>query len=351
MPRYFGCAASYLLERDLKDSGSAAATLGTKRHKLMEDDATEFEDSEDEFACTRARDLVIKALEDTKLMDCDDLEDFREDRIWMLNASFKKIISGQYDRLFISKEADLALVIDYKMVSGGHTEASNNEQLLTLGVLIRNKHKVNRVVCALIQPFSGDKALTYCELDEGSLELAEQRLRDQLALIVKKGNKPTPGLHCKYCKYAPDCDVAKEDAMAVTKIETDVARPASAELLDKIAFAKKLLEDLEKSEKEKAIKMLEADPDSLEGYKLMTRKTTTVDAEKAWPLLINHLAGIEIAAAMKLSVPKLVKPFKESLERKPETADVSLKQARQILDEKLIDCTRTTESAPFLKRS
>lgn len=352
MNRYFPCVGSFQLEKGMPDNAGADAQLGTKRHKKMEDGNTDFEDEEEEFMLTRAKALGEEAIAQCGITIEDDVQRIVEERIWLYDEKLNQIFSGQIDEGVICKEKSFGVVLDWKLVGAGHTEATMNEQSICNAVLLAYKYKLDTVYTAIIQPASEAHAKTICRLDKDALRMAENRLRLQLKRIMHEEavSHLDAGSHCKYCRYGTRCETAAKHNALTVVTPLDPARPTTPEMLDKIALAKKMLTDLEAHEKAKALAQLEEAPDSLPGYKAVTKKTSKTDAQKAWTKLVSHLQGIEIAGAMTLSIPKLVKPFQESLQRKPENGTVSMAKARKQLDELLADCTETKESAPFLKK-
>lgn len=352
MNRYFKCVGSYMLEKGMPDNAGEDAKLGTKRHEMIEHNVDSFDNEEDEYMVTRAKQLGAEAIAECGIGLEDEVEKLVEERIWLYDEKLNQIFSGQIDEGVICQAKSVGVVLDWKLVGAGHAEATQNEQSISNSVLLASKYKLDTVYTAIIQPASEAHPVTICKLDKDALAMAEDRLRLQLRRIMHEDalSHLDAGSHCKWCKYGTRCQTAAQHNALTVITPMDPDRPASVELLDKIALAKKMLSDLESAEKAKAIAQLENDPDSLPGYKISTKKTTSTDAQKAWPKLVAHLQGIEIAGAMKLSIPQLVKPFKESMERKPENGKVTLKKARMQLDELLADCSVTKESDPFLKK-
>ena len=354
MPRYMACEGAWMAEKDIPAQDTKDSIAGTERHELMETDATEFDSQSDEFAVTRARDLLDTAILESMLRDnnltVDDLADERETRIFMSDDNFTDIFSGMPDRVFVSQTISKALVADYKMLFGNHTEAKKNWQLISLAVLVHIKFRVDEVDVALIQPnLPNPSALTMCHFDKKALTKAKKLITERLELITLDGYAAprTVNPHCNFCKarMTSACPQSSEFALKATRITEQLGTTTTVELLDKISLAKKLITDFEKAEKVKAVAQLTADPESLPGYKLATKNTTTLDTKEAWGKLLQVMDANDVVPAMKLSVPQLVKPYQAS-----KTDKTSLGDCRKELNELLESCTTTEEGEPFIKK-
>jgi len=345
MPRYFECAGAFEAEKDLPSPDTKDSIKGTDRHKMMEDDVDEFDSEGDEFSVTRARWLEFDAISAAGLEGCE-YEDVREERLWMSDDSFNLIFSGMPDRVLIFRAEKRILAYDYKMLHGIHTDASKNWQVISLSVLLFLKYGYP-VDFALIQPnLSGDKALTMCRFTVDALQKARVMIEDRL----KQSGERTVNPHCNFCnaRMTDRCPESMEFTESIVDTETTLDTPTTVEMLDKIKLATKLLKDFGDAEKAKALNQLQADPDSLPGYRLNTKTKTTVDTQAAWSKLCQNMNANMIISAMKLSIPQLVKPYKDYVESEGDT--ITLKESRKTLNSLLEDCIETTEGDPFVEK-
>lgn len=344
--RLFQCAGSWLAEQSFpKEASNADANLGTKRHTLIETEVTEFDNAEDEYVATRAKELVQQAIDDSGMAGKDHIR-IKEKRMWMFNSKLKRIFSGQPDEVLLFEKDHTAIIVDYKTLYGDHVEARKNEQLIALAALVHTRYKTKTVIVALIQPNAGkDRQLTMCVFDEKTLKMATNRLIKQLDKIQQPNQKRCPGKYCDYCSFRLKCPENMADTWLMATEPQDVAQITNVEYLDKIALAEKMLKDLKIQEYVKAKTQLEQDPDCLPGYRIVNgKKTKKVNAAKAWPILIGKLPGIAIAEAMDLKPRQLQHNWKNA------TGAATLKAAAEDLEVLLEKATEVNVGESYVKR-
>lgn len=327
------------------------AKIGTKRHDLIENRATEFDDQGDEYTVTKALELRGEAIDiiyggsEDSFTEME-LKSEKEQRLWLIDDSFQKVLSGKFDEVIIG--FDKAIMIDYKTMFANYGHAKDNWQLRIYAIMIHEKYGVDEVYTALIQPnLDPADRLTMCKYTKRDIEKAKDKLLSWISKFNMDKQPLETGPHCLYCPAKLQCPKHTQESLEVSEMVFDLEAPTTVEILSKIDLAEKYLGDLKKSERAKALAQLSKDPEALPGYRINKgKKSVNIDTKNAWAKLIQKIGGAPFAEACKLSIPQLVKPYKEATGSKESLANV-----RKELDEMLADCITTKVGKPFVEKS
>jgi len=319
-----------------EEDNSGDANTGSHRHKLIEDEATVFKTTEEEYVVTRA----LQLRDEARAIVFDEGHRYKitKERRYWLTHDFEKMMSGKYDEM--CHDDKTALIIDYKTLNGDHGHAKANGQLLRNAVIVDEVFDFEEVYVALIQPnLEGENQLTMCKYDKPKLIKARKTILDWLLIYNTDGNGRSTGEHCKFCPVRLRCPDNLGTRFELINETTDLAETITPEYMEKVDLAFKLIDDLKKNVRAKALEQLRKDPESLKGYKINKGKTTTeVDTIRAWAKLVQIMGGATFARACKVSMPELTKAYQEAT-----CSDKSLAALRKELEEFLGDCVTKKE--------
>jgi len=295
-----------------KKKAGSDAELGTKRHALINSGTEEFDDAGDEYTVLRSRELHQEAMNECGIADAPDLEEILDQRLWLFNKSLDEIFSGEFDRAYISRDLDMALILDDKTLFGNHTEAKKNEQLMSYVVLFYIVYNVKHIFVGLCQPnLAGNKQLTMCEWTEPEIIAAHKMLLKQLDIIEQPNQPLKYGKHCDFCDARFECKEQLKHTYAQVFQDLHPDVKTNANRLNALQLAKKLITDMEKMEHEKALIQMK-NGDDLDDWRIKKpRETPSVDIRKAMEILDPILPGETLMDASSISLTKLIKPYQK----------------------------------------
>jgi len=307
----------------LEDVESAQAHDGIIQHLWMEDDSTKLS-SELLPACQQAeqqRNHIIGLLWND--WESSPPEVYLEKRLWYREKRF----SGKAD--YVGIRDNRALIIDYKFGRIKVDDASRNEQLIWLAVLVFTNYEVETITVAIIQPHCGPPHLHTYNKNE------LRRLRNRVLALVRRIDSPHPSLRagteqCRYCKALHICPAVEGKRDTIARIDTQQVTTLSnthlAGLLASLPAVKKLCERLEAE----AASRLRETPDAIDGYELRAGNKSRVVADpgKAAPLLeaSGLLDADGLYTTFSIRMGQLVKIVAEYNEIGPKTARAEIER-------------------------
>ena len=319
------CNGRHRMCLPLEDVESNQAHDGIAQHLYMEDDTVELRDDL-KPACLQAeeqrRHVIGLVWND---WESNPPEVYLENRLWYRDNRY----SGKADYVGIRDKK--ALIIDYKFGRIKVDDASKNDQLIWLAVLIFANFEVEQVTVSIIQPHCGPPHLhTYDRKDL-------TRLRSRVLALVRRINSPHASLRageeqCRYCKAIHVCPAVEGKRSAIARIDlqhvTKLTNAHLTGLLDSLPAVKKLCEKIEVE----AVSRLRERPDAIEGYEPRkgARTSTITDPVEAAPMLIGadliDNDGLNTTYSIRLGqLVKMVAEYRE----------VSHREARAEIEETL----------------
>ena len=216
------CPASIRLTRNIKDSSSRAAELGTAAHELGEfcikygvscetligqkfgeysDDKTDIiVDAEMVEAVSLyvgyARDLAIKT----------GVKPMLEKRVYMYSLG-RNDVYGTSDLVLVDLANRRLYIGDYKH-GYGVVEVANNKQLIGYSIstldTLKLWEQIDEVVTTIIQPRKShiDGPIRSHTYTTAELVQWQQRFANSIRLAEDPNSKPAPGEHCLWCRKA-----------------------------------------------------------------------------------------------------------------------------------------------------
>jgi len=326
------------------------ANAGTVRHHKIEHESDDFEDVNEEYTVTRSIELRNQAREHTIFEHIDDvseLEVIKEKRYWLFDDDLNKVMSGQPDHIEIASDANVALFLDYKSLFGDHGEASSNDQLLPLAVLLRENEGVDTVYGGLIQPnLEKERQLTLVKFDADFLDEQREVILGELNATKNEHAELIAGEWCDFCPARIACPESQDEKNEiVADVPNMLHKVPDAEMWDQIQFAKKIIADTEEWFKETAMPMIEKG--EIEGLKLKKGSTRKkFDAEACGARLVKGMGLSQIMRFCSFSLKKEgIIAFQEARGLKTQ------KEAKATLEEELKDLYTTSQDKPSITRS
>ena len=245
----------------------------------------------------------------------------REERYW----GFDGRLSGQPD--VVNVGADSALVMDYKTGRKEVDSADVNLQMRGLAVLVWQSYPaIETVRVAIIQPWVAGQ---FTVAEYGIQELFQAD--DHIQAILDASDSPSaprvPGPQCRYCRAQMGCPEFAAKSEAITKLD-----PVTALQGAELARVLELLPVIEKRcgyIKQHAKAMLEADPDSVPGWRLKegAQRRSIEDPTSAFRLLADVLSPGEFAGACSVAIGKLETAYRKATGLKTKEAKAAFEQA------------------------
>lgn len=232
----------------------------------------------------------------------DPIETHLEERHWYHDDLY----SGVHDWLGIQRRS--AVTIDYKFGKIRVPHAKENDQLKWLAVLTDYTYDIDEVTVCIVQPSCGP--FTMHTYNREQLDEARQEVESILALIESPDAEYNAGeSQCRYCSARGLCPALASKAEAVLNIaKADLLSPTQLSLvMDKLT----LIESMCKAVRQRAVEMLEENPDAIPNYKLVSgsSRRTVADTVKAHEAIVK--SGIatdeEFLAVTTAPVGKLQK--------------------------------------------
>ena len=280
MRRISNCPPSHKLAQRYIDPGSAEASTGDKIHKAIElwgqhgaTDGLSVEEIETAEMCIDQRNELI----DAWIGDGDYVVHL-ERRLVMTPIGkvvdvepqagpVKVIFSGKAD--FVAVAGDRALIVDYKTLHGDHDHAAENDQLLSLAVLVARRHRVDSVRVAIVQPRKGRP--TVADFTRDLLVAAG----DWLTTVLSEERDATPdqvnaGDWCHYCPHRIKCSAFAEPILATVERHAKRLETLDDDTARKAMFARAAeLPDAELAERYRALKWVGWYVNAVEGVTRM----------------------------------------------------------------------------------
>ena len=339
MSAYADCAGKFNLESTMPEGESSPyAEMGTRIHEYIATGKGKLSESELEIA-----DLCVafrkEALDSINAGDVTNVT--LEQRYWL-----DDLYSGQIDRIDHIGE-EIAIVTDYKTGRNAQSSASENLQLRSYAVLVKeNFPKLKRIFVCIVQPMAGPT--TIAEYEEIDLKLA----REQIVRICEMAYSPdaprTPSPNaCKYCRAKAVCPEAGGKLRELAKNSAQGILALSDEQLAEYNDAADVAESVIEAIRAETRLRLKAGT-SIRGFELKAgRSTRTIEnAEDAWCKIAhaNILDAAEFAQCCKVSVSSLEKAIARNLKLKA-------KEGKEKLAELLGDVLSSKTSEPIMTRS
>ena len=318
------CNGRHRMCLPLEDTTSKQASDGTDQHSWMEDNS--FKLREDLIPACEIADEQRKHVIGLVWSDWESNppELHLEERLWYRNKRY----SGKADYVGIRDRK--SLIIDYKFGRIKVDDASDNDQLIWLAVLVHANFDVDQVTVSIIQPHCGTPHLhTYDRKDLS-------RLRNRVLAILRRISSSNASLRageeqCRYCKAIHICPAVEGKRDAIARIdERQVINLTDAHLSGLLASLPAVRSLCDKLEGE-AVSRLREHPDAIKGYELVkgySSRTITDSAKAASKLLEAGMideAGLNAAASLRLGqLQKVVAEYNElgAKEAKEELARV-----------------------------
>lgn len=141
---------------------------------------------------------------------------YSEQRLYLYDEEKNLVSSGQVDVMYIDKEKNACLVIDYKTGWKAVTDPVSNMQLRAYAVLAWQNYGVKSVRVAVVQP-NTRPVMTNCDYTEEDLIRSYKQILRILAEAKVEGAPLTPGpKQCEYCKAKSLCPALAEYALTNT---------------------------------------------------------------------------------------------------------------------------------------
>lgn len=321
------CHFRHRMNLPFKDTSSKAASDGTDQHEWMEDDT--FDLRPDLLpACKEAeqqRNQVIGLVWSDWQNHPPEVH--IEERLWYRGDKY----SGKAD--YVGIRDGRALVIDYKFGRGKVDDASCNDQLLWLAVLVFTnfpKSRIKQITVAIVQPHCGPPSVHTYTAEQ------LQRARRRILYVIRQIDSEQPRLvagpeQCKWCKAIAVCPAAAAKRNAIARIDEHKVHTLTnahlSGLLDAVPVVRQLCEKLEVE----AVLRLREHPESINGYEVKKGNTSrrikdsAVARDKLLAAKVIDAAGIE--AASSLGLGKLKGVVREYNEVGASAADKIIKEA------------------------
>jgi hypothetical protein len=250
-----------------------------------------------------------------------------EERLWYRKNRY----SGKADYIGIRDKK--ALVLDYKFGRIPVDDASKNDQLIWLAVLVFTNYNVDRITVAIVQPLCGVPTLHTYDVDD------LQRLRWKVLSLIRRIDHPHAPLRageaqCKYCKALHICPAVEGKRDAIARIDerqvTALTNAHLMSLLDAVPAVRKLCGKIEGE----AVIRLQNNPQAINGYELVrvSGKRSIKNAPVASERLIEAqvIDGNGLTRACSIKVGELQRVLQEYNECGP-------REAREIMSRVLGD--------------
>jgi hypothetical protein len=178
--------------------------------------------------------------------------------------------SGQPDGLAILEGDSLAIVWDFKTGRAEVDPAESNWQLRSLAVLVAETFAVQSVIAAIIQPWVSP-GITLAHYSRDEIATARTICLGIVKRAMQADQPRIPTAHgCHFCKAKAICP---EATAIVPRMAALTLRDAPGEVVDGATIARLLphcgpAERMAAAIKARAIAMLQANPDSVPGWRL-----------------------------------------------------------------------------------
>jgi CRISPR/Cas system-associated exonuclease Cas4 (RecB family) len=338
MSRLALCAGSWNLESTLPDQEpNQYMQLGTDVHAVLAG-TKEFDELTEE-----GQEIATRCLSDfsTLIAQLDLGErtsEVLEKRFWYNDA-----YSGAIDR--IDFFGDVAVVTDYKTGRTAQGKASENQQLKSYAVLVKNHYpELKTIFVSIIQPLAGGTTIaeyTEKELEEATWEII--RIVSE-SLDPEAPRTPSPDA-CKWCRAKSICPEVQATHKELQVISGAVVNKLTNEELvafdDKAEVVEDFIEEIRKEIKSRLLS-----GQQIAGYSLGKGRITRVisDADSARMQLEPIMGIVPFLRSCKISITALEKEYASA-------TGLKLKEAKAELEDKLGWVIDTKESEPSIVRN
>ncbi len=337
---YRDCAGAFNLEQQVPEQPAGpAAEMGTRIHSALEKgDLSVLAPEERDIAeaCLQEYGEIIEAVNLGNPSAT-----IKEARFW-----YDDLYSGAIDLIHLyGEEHDTALMVDWKTGRVAQSQAAENLQLRAYGVLLKkNIPSIKRLFVAIVQPMASK--FTIAEYDESDLAFAEAEVVEicQNAYNPDAPRTPSPDA-CKWCRAKSICPEARGVHTALAERKIDVPAMTNDQIgdfLEKADIVESLIEAVRAEAKARLIAGQE-----ITGRTLQKGRTTrSVTAAAAWEK-VSQTGNVRLSDFLetcKVSLPSLEKVVAKAF-------DLKAKEAKTILDEKLVDVIESKTSEPIMVRA
>lgn len=365
------CPGSHLAQQGLKAEQGDDAAEGIRLHAEMEfhercnkkalllpelpylKELTESQREVLAFTTKLRNELVSQVVRLSGWAHEEATEKLAEGRLWLRDEDTLDPLSSARLDLAI-RLGSWALIVDYKFGRAAVEHAAGNLQLREQAIcLAQELPDLGDVCVAIVAPRAeGETKTTLARYKAGDFRTAYCEMASAARLAVQPGQPRIAGAkQCKHCLAAgtdrcPESRAIVGAALLAANDKEALARPVTADELDKIAFAEELLGEYAEKRRAEAREMLAANPEAIPGWELQPGKKTAKvrSASDAYARLCIKMGAADFAQACTLSLPELAERWKTAAGHK------SLKAARDDLERLLDDLIQRGQSAPSLKR-
>jgi len=327
------CPGSYHAEQDLPDlQDDGAAGSGTLIHTI----AAGLIDGIQQGGSVTDRELFIACwlAEEWKKLNCG--IGIGEQEITITDSNGITKWTGHPDRYAMSPEKDRIILHEWKSGRNTVETAAGNAQLRLYAVALWQMY--GRPVEAHLLAYGNEEGERHTVINLSMLDI-EESYQDAIKIwkrCQKKNAKRFTGDHCKYCKAEglPRCP---ESCKALTVAEPTL--PCDPAQLALLFDAAQNAERIAKKVKDYA-KAFVKGGGNLPGYQLSKPSSRNVvkDIKAAWLAMSEVMSEAEFFPAMKLSVPDLIKVYREiSKGTEKEAKEVVLKMLGSLVTEQKIE--------------
>lgn len=162
-----------------------------------------------------------------------------EERIVWMGKGFKPVTTGQPDVVFIIGRC--ALILDLKSLFGHHTTSASNMQLRTYAVLVAQKHDVEEITVAIIQP-RVRRVPSLCCYGTQDLVIAREQIHELLSESEAPDAPLVAGVkQCAFCRAKSCCPAAAEFA-SLTPVapERELARGEAKKIVATLSLEQRI---------------------------------------------------------------------------------------------------------------
>lgn len=345
--RYDLCRASFLMELSVgeQDTDTTEANMGTRIHARLAGEGIELT-AEEEAIAEKARDIEARAI--AEHFQTPQINRVREERIWYRDpVNLTRLWSGKPDLVAWANRTRRGMVLDYKSLWGKHTEATSNLQLRALAVLAASEYGLDEIRVVLVQP-NGWPRYTVADYGPEDLIRAESEIAALMDEVKRPGNPRTPNSKaCRFCRARANCPEAISAASAVTKLpregnEISLPPEAIALFLERIPMVEAVCDAV----REKAKRMLAADPNAVPGWHLKpgVEREKITDIPKVFARFTEAGGTQEqFTGAVSITKTALLNTLRTATNLKGKALNAKL-------DEVIDGCVTTTTTAPSLEK-
>lgn len=344
MERIYNCPGSWLLSLTCPpEPESEDAAKGRRIHDALfskDPSGLSFEESEVFDKCQQIARAAFEAWAGD--VAGANMRSYTEHR-FILFVDHVPYLTGQTDVLIYDTVLKKALILDYKTGHAVLTQAEANLQLRAYAVLGKNELDVQSVTVGLVQPFASNSCYTVT-YENADLYRAFEEVKEKIRAAYAPDAPRVVGSWCQYCPAKGRCPEFAGSADAALQIVPLEGLPGSLEVMDYKAVDRlvgmlKAVGILSDMVKDKARRLLEADPKSLQNAFLgKAPNVKQIDPR----LTLERLSAFGITAADLLD-----KVTQAGITRALKAVGKSDAEAKQILGELVADAPTEPGTVPL----